>query len=313
MKLRIKTPSRLHLGLIDLNGNLGRLYGSIGVAIDRPNVVLEAESAGKLEITGLERDRVKKATAKFSEYYKIKPGAWINVTESIPRHTGLGSGTQLCLAVGTALARLHGIDASTRDLASALGRGFVSGIGVTAFDRGGFIVDGGLNVLYQTPPKPVFNVGMPKNWAYVLAIPEIKKGLFGKQEKSAFKKIIPGPEKNAAEISRLVLMKMLPSLLEKDIEGFGYAITQVDHKTGEYYKNIPHDNTPAMIIRHMIGSGAHGAGQSSWGPTVYGLIEKKYASGLQAEIEAYLAENKISGKVYIAGPDNRGAVVAGSG
>jgi beta-RFAP synthase len=309
MKLSIKTPARLHLGLIDLNGNLGRLYGSIGVAIDRPNIALEAESREKLKIAGLEKDRVANAVQKFSEYYGINPKIGIDVKASIPQHAGLGSGTQLCLAVGTALALVHGIKASTREIASVMSRGFVSGIGVGCFERGGFMVDGGLNVLYQTPPQQIFHAVFPKDWAYVIAIPVIKKGLSGRQENNAFRQIIPGPVKNAQEISRLVLMKMLPSLLEQDIEGFGYALTEIDRKTGEYYRDIPQDKTRAKIIKHMIGAGAYGAGQSSWGPAVYGLTDKGNAASLEAEAENFLKENKIKGKVFTAQADNRGAVI----
>jgi beta-ribofuranosylaminobenzene 5'-phosphate synthase len=309
MKLTIKTPARLHLGLIDLNGNLGRLYGSIGVAVNHPNVVLEAEDSGKLELFGLEKDRVAKAVSRFSEYYNIDPKIRLEVKESIPKHSGLGSGTQLSLALGTALAAVHGIKASNRDIASVMGRGFVSGTGVSAFERGGFSVDGGLNVLYQTPPQPVFHQNIPKDWVFVVAVPKIKKGLSGKQEKNAFKGIIPGQEKIAADISRLVLMKLLPSLLEKDIEGFGYALTEIDKKTGGYYSSIPSDKTTSMITQHMIGLGAHGAGQSSWGPAVYGLIEKRYAGGLENYLKEFLSENRIAGKVFIAEADNRGALI----
>jgi beta-RFAP synthase len=313
MKLRIKTPARLHLGLIDLNGNLGRLYGSIGVAIDSPNIVLEAESGGRMESFGLEKDRVAKAVSRFAEYYNIEPKIRLEVKESIPKHSGLGSGTQLYLAVGTALARIHGIKASAPEIASVMGRGFVSGVGVAAFERGGFSVDGGLNVLYQMPPQPVFHQNLPRDWVFVVALPKIKKGLSGKQEKDAFRNIIPGRETIAANISRLVLMKLLPSLLEKDIEGFGYALTEIDHKTGEYYKGIPPDKTAAMIMQHMIGLGAHGAGQSSWGPAVYGLIEKRYASALVVETKEFLSDNKVAGKVFIALPDNKGAIVGNIG
>jgi beta-ribofuranosylaminobenzene 5'-phosphate synthase len=313
MKLRIKTPARLHLGLIDLNGNLGRLYGSIGLAVDYPNVVLEAETSAKLEVYGLEKDRVAKAVSRFSEYYNIEPKVRLEVKESIPKHSGLGSGTQLSLALGTALSRIHGIKASTREIASVMGRGFVSGVGVAAFERGGFSVDGGLNVLYQTPPQIVFHQNFPRDWVFVIALPKIKKGLSGKQEKDAFKGIIPGREDTAAHISRLVLIKLLPSLLEKDIEGFGYALAEIDRKTGEYYKGIPQDDALKRVTAHLIGLGAHGAGQSSWGPAVYGLIEKRYAPALVAETKEFLSDNKVAGKVFVALPDNKGAIIGNIG
>ena len=48
MKVYVKTPARLHLGLIDLNGDLGRLFGGLGVAINCPNFVLEAKNRRRL-------------------------------------------------------------------------------------------------------------------------------------------------------------------------------------------------------------------------------------------------------------------------
>ena len=52
MKVAVKTPARLHSGLIDLNGDLGRLYGGLGVAIDHPNTVLEVEKSPTLDGDG---------------------------------------------------------------------------------------------------------------------------------------------------------------------------------------------------------------------------------------------------------------------
>ena len=43
----IKSPSRLHLGLIDMNGSYGRLDGGIGLTIQDPNLILFGEPAEK--------------------------------------------------------------------------------------------------------------------------------------------------------------------------------------------------------------------------------------------------------------------------
>jgi len=45
MTLRISAPARLHLGLIDLRGDLGRRFGSLGVALAAPRLVLTARAA----------------------------------------------------------------------------------------------------------------------------------------------------------------------------------------------------------------------------------------------------------------------------
>src|SRR5690554_883498 len=117
MKVYVKTPARLHLGLIDLNGDLGRMFGGLGVAIDQPNVVIEAEQTRKTIIIGKEDRRVKTLTEKFFEVYPTQMNVSINVKQTIPAHTGLGSGTQTALAVATALAKVCNIKASTRELA----------------------------------------------------------------------------------------------------------------------------------------------------------------------------------------------------
>ena len=52
MRVRVRTPSRLHFSMVDLRGDLGRIFGSVGVAIDRPNIALEAEPAPRLTVTG---------------------------------------------------------------------------------------------------------------------------------------------------------------------------------------------------------------------------------------------------------------------
>ncbi|MBN2250734.1 MAG: hypothetical protein JW724_01495 [Candidatus Altiarchaeota archaeon] len=309
MKIRIKTPSRLHLGLIDLNGNLGRLYGSIGVAVSRPNTLVEAIPAKKLEIRGREKERVAGYVARFSEHYGIEPRVRINVPEAIPAHNGLGSGTQLALSVGTALAKVHGIKAPLRETASVMRRGLVSGIGFTAYQKGGFIVDTGFDSLKKKPAQPLFHKPFHRDWVFVVAVPSGGRRFSGINEANAFREIIPGPEKIAKEISRIVLMKLLPSFLEKDITLFGSALTEIDGKTGEYYKKIPHDKTSEEILECMIALGAYGGGQSSWGPAVYGLTEKKSAWRLEAGMRRLLKEKGLDGPVYTAEPDNKGAVV----
>ena len=48
--IEVKTFARLHLGLLDNNGEQGRLYGSIGVAVSRPHLLLRASLADRLTI-----------------------------------------------------------------------------------------------------------------------------------------------------------------------------------------------------------------------------------------------------------------------
>lgn len=313
MHIKIKTPSRLHLGILDLNGNLGRLYGSIGVAIEKPNLILEMRSAERLEVCGDGRDVVINLIKKFSRFYRIKPKVMVELRKWIPEHVGLGSGTQLALAVATSLSGIYKLDATTRELAMAMERGILSGIGIAAFEVGGFVIDSGINVLDPMPPQVVFHHLFPENWSFVVAIPRVKRGFSGIKEREAFKRIIPAPEKIPAQICRIVQMKMLPSLIEEDIETFGRSLSEIDKKTGLYFKDVQsgiyREKISQRLIEFMLDFGSYGVGQSSWGPTVYGLTKKKESEDLENEVREFLDENKIRGDVFSANANNRGALV----
>ena len=186
MKVSIKTPARLHLGLIDLRGELGRLYGGIGVAISCPNVILEAEESPIFTINGEKSEIVKHSVELFAKKYNVEPSVSISVKQVFPEHVGLGSGTQLKLAVATSLARILKIDASPEELAKAVGRGSVSGIGTAVFDTGGFVVESGVRIPKTDKatnfPPIIFHHNFPKDWVFVVAIPDVKQGLSGKRE-----------------------------------------------------------------------------------------------------------------------------------
>ncbi|WP_337287733.1 beta-ribofuranosylaminobenzene 5'-phosphate synthase family protein, partial [Candidatus Methylomirabilis sp.] len=145
-KVTVKAHARLHFGFIDPDGSSGRQFGSIGLAIDEPSLMLEAMPANRLSVAGTERDRVLVLARQFLSHYNIRQRVHISVKTTIPAHTGLGSGTQLALSVAAALARLFSIDADVRELAGVMGRGRRSGIGIAAFERGGFIVDAGRRI-----------------------------------------------------------------------------------------------------------------------------------------------------------------------
>lgn len=285
MKITVNTPARLHLGLLDMNGNLGRLYASIGVAIEHPNVILEAEPAHSLIVAGVDSARIEQFARRFLQEHAIPGGARLTAKSAIPRHVGLGSGTQLALAVGAALAQLAHIQLSTAHIAAVMGRGIHSGIGIAAFDRGGFILDGGhaangksSAAANPSPVPPVlFHHPFPADWRFVIAIPAHTEGISGAREHEAFAKFPTAAPEMAEKICRLVLMQMLPALLEQDIDLFGQALTAVQRLVGDSFAAVQggrYANTlSGQLIRLMLEEGAAGAGQSSWGPTVYGLTK----------------------------------------
>ena len=54
----VTVPARLHLGFLDLNGGLGRRFGSIGLAIDGLRTSITISAASHMRVTGPENKRV---------------------------------------------------------------------------------------------------------------------------------------------------------------------------------------------------------------------------------------------------------------
>lgn len=318
--IEVRSCARLHLGLLDNNGDQGRLYGSIGLAVNHPYLLLKAEEADSLIVDGLEADRVAGYARRFIEHYGLPRGARLRLIAGIPAHVGLGSGTQIALAVGTALARLAGLDLTVEEIALAGGRGARSGIGIAAFRRGGFILDGGHRVCSEASPRraeessvpPIlFHHSVPKDWRFVTVIPANNQGFSGEKEKKAFMRLAAASPQLAEKLSRLVLGKMLPALVEKDIHSFGQAITAIQQTVGDCFAPVQGGRFSNPISEKVVGfllaQGAAGAGQSSWGPAVYGLVEGEEPALLLTEkVRAYLSELG-GGDAFCVQPRNRGA------
>ena len=304
--IEITTPCRIHMTLIDMNGEIGRVDGGAGLTLSSPNIKITAEEAEGVSIEGLQdfADRMKRAAESLLPEGK---GIRINVQEVYPAHVGFGSGTQSSLAAAAAVNELYGLNKSVRELAVAVGRGGTSGIGVAAFENGGFIVDGGHrfkdkggfmpSAACPAPPGPVlFREDFPE-WDMVVAIPK-DKGMHDQEEIDTFKKFCPIPIEEVREISHVVLMQMVPAVIEKDIVSFGAAVNHV--QTVGFVKNI------ASFMR----SRSYGAGVSSFGPVVYSFVDNKSEGRrLQAEVQKMLNES-VGGTVILTKAKNSGAEIS---
>jgi beta-ribofuranosylaminobenzene 5'-phosphate synthase len=192
-------------------------------------------------------------------------------------------------------------------------RGVHSGIGIATFQHGGFVVDGGHSVIarQQTVPPVLFRHPVPEDWFFVVAIPKVRPGLSGDKEQSAFQTLPPAPAHLVEKICRLLVMKMLPALVENDIAQFGQALTQVQQLVGDSFAAVQGgqfaNTVSGQIIAHMLEQGAQGAGQSSWGPTVYALAHgERQARLLESEIQEFLEANG-GGEVFHTRAESQGA------
>jgi beta-ribofuranosylaminobenzene 5'-phosphate synthase len=312
LKVQVKTPARLHLGLIDMNGDLGRMFGGLGVGIGRPNVIVEAQNAEKFSVTGQETEIAAILAKRFLSTYQIKPNVHINVAEAIPAHIGLGSGTQFSLAIATALARLFNVKATAPELAVAMGRARRTAVGTSIFEAGGFVVDGGKNLNSTKCPPLIYRQAFPSEWRFIVAVPNLKEGLSNSEENHAFEKLTTMPAEDVGHICRLIMLKLLPALAEHDIENFGDALTKIQILTGNHFVQAQGGtySSPAAAdcIAFMKKSGAYGVGQSSWGPALYGLVKQEEAKQILSKVKAYLRKG-VGGEAFIARANNRGASI----
>ncbi|MGH7351319.1 MAG: beta-ribofuranosylaminobenzene 5'-phosphate synthase family protein, partial [Candidatus Methylomirabilales bacterium] len=233
---------------------------------------------------------------------------------TIPAHVGLGSGTQLSLAVAMAVARLFKLDVTLAELARLTGRGRRSGIGVTAFARGGFILDSGGGKVSDIPTV-IFRHPFPEEWRFVVVIPHGGGALHGAPEEEAFGRLASPPQEEVAAVCHLVLMQLLPSLIEKDLGFFGQALTAIQRIIGRWFAPIQGGTyATAMaedILALMAAEGAVGVGQSSWGPTLYGLVGGSERAQQLAERLRRMLDGRVKAVTFAAGANNRGATVEG--
>jgi beta-ribofuranosylaminobenzene 5'-phosphate synthase len=307
--VRVEAPARLHLGMLAVAGDSGRRFGGLGVSVCRPAVVLEAERADDLSCAGADAERALAFARRSRDALGLADGAHLRVVEAIPEHVGLGSGTKLALAVTQALAALEGRDIAAPDLAEAAGRAARSAVGMWTFALGGLVVEGGHRPGVERPAPLLARHPVPDEWRAVLVLPAAEPGLSGGAEEEAFERLVPAPERSAA-IAQLVVTALLPALVERELDEFGAALTRIQELVGDSFAAAQGGRfhpRAAPLVDALLRFGAAGAGQSSWGPTVYGVVGSE-AAGREL---AGRMENQLDGEgsVDVVTFDNRGARV----
>lgn len=314
MKVTVIAQARLHFGFTNLTPELGNVYGSVGVGLDKPYTRITVEPADDFSVRGPRAEQVGGYADRLARHYGVKWRARLNVEEIVDRHSGLGSGTQTALATAAALLRLHGLDCDIREAAGAMDRGLRSGVGVAAFESGGFILDGGHRDLERpevlTPSSVLVRHDFPEDWRFVLFLPSVGPGLSGKSEKAVFRDL--GDTRAVSDaICRTVLLNMLPALVDRDVEAFGRALTEVDVQTGRFFQAAQggtyREKLAADAVRELLAAGAYGVGQSSWGPCLYGLVDARTEDEVVRAARDFLDRHGLEGKVVRTGASNRGA------
>ena len=302
--IRVTTGSRLHFGLIAAGAGGPRRFGGVGLMVDEPPLVVAAEHANEWSAEGPLADRALAFARRLPQPARARPLRLI-VESAPPEHVGLGSGTQLGLAVARAAATAWGIDMPVAELARHVGRGHRSGLGVHGFEQGGFLVDGGKRGDDELAPL-LLRAVFPEPWRIVLARPAGSVGLHGAAEQRVFAEM--ENTEHGDRLCRLVLLGMLPALAERDLTQFGEALHEYNRRAGEGFATAQGGHYAGAAVTELVewfrSQGVRGVGQSSWGPTLFAIAaDPEEADQLQGRLL-----RKANIEVVVTAARNEGAV-----
>lgn len=317
--VRVAAGGRLHFGFGNLSLSHERLYGALGVGLDTPEVVVEADSADSVVC---DDPTVREYAARATDLLGVD-GVDVTVHERLPRHAGLGSGTQLALATLEATAAAHDSSVDVREYAPQLGRGGRSGIGVATFEAGGFVLDAGHPTTRFTTDRPVDGEwqvppvaarhDVPADWRFIVCVPDADPGRSGEDEDASMRSVVERADPAIADrIAGILTRRLLPAVATGSAERFGEAVAEIGRLNGAWYADeqggVYRPPVGDLVERLSESPAVFGAGQSSWGPAVYGVTDAAHVdAALEVGEEALAAVG--GGRAFVARGRNTGARV----
>ena len=117
---------------------------------------------------------------------------------------------------------------------------------------------------------------MPDRWRCVLALPIGAEGLSGDAEERFFGELQADPVAIEPRVSRVLADRPAARSARGDIDEFGAALSEIQREIGSIFAarqgGVFHPRA-APLVDALLALGVGAVGQSSWGPTVYGIVE----------------------------------------
>ena len=316
-EVEVRAPSRLHFGLLAAHGPGARQFGGVGAMIDRPGLWIRIRSAAQLQVSGKHQGRTERFVQRFlAATQREEPRCHIEILQAAPEHVGLGTGTQLALAVASGLVAFLGqrpLDPG--QLAAATGRGLRSSVGSHGFRAGGLLLD-----LGKSQGDGLSTLGdrarLPEDWRWLLIRPRGEQGLSGPLEHRAFQQLPVVPTRVSQELAEEIHEWMFPAARAGDPKAFGESIYRYGVRAGACFASQQEGSFAthhlAQIVARCRDAGVSGVGQSSWGPTVFALFENEAAAlAFEEGAESWVSDGNLHW--MLAEPNNCGATVSVDG
>jgi len=308
----VTAPSRLHFGMLSFGQPDERQFGGVGAMLDQPGLKLQITPAAGLSASGPLAERALAFAQRASAQLGTPdPRCQLEVLSAPREHAGLGTGTQLGLAVAAGISRFLGADdLPPARLAQLAGRGERSAIGTYGFAQGGLLVEAGKRPGETLSPLTA-RVELPEAWRFVLIKPHDATGLHGQAERAAFESLPPVPRATTAELCREVQMHLLPAAAAGAFAEFSASLYRYGHRAGMCFAENQGGPFASRRLANLVAAirsaGVEGVGQSSWGPTLFALLgDAAAAREFVARFEDLWPEPV---ELTIAAPNNCGATV----
>jgi predicted sugar kinase len=267
-----------------------RSHGGVGMMVDRPGVHLRMRRSMRFEARGPQSERAIEFARACAAAWNLGSAACaIEVLAAPAAHVGLGSGTQLALAVAAGVHRLFVHEGDDDDLpappehpaqadpdpsehewsfdgrealdfARATGRGRRSCVGVHGFSRGGLIVEAGRRPAADAAGNDglrgfspmVARVRLPSAWRCVVIVGRDAIGLHGAEEAAVFADLPPMDRAVSAELARLALLELLPAAVEANFAEFSAALGAYGRLAGRPFANAAGKVPYAEATEHLL-------------------------------------------------------------
>ncbi|NOZ30928.1 MAG: hypothetical protein GXO68_03145 [Crenarchaeota archaeon] len=305
MEVIVKAGSRLHAGFHIIGDKIHRIeYAGAGFYVDKPIIKVRVKECGEAIYEGPSdfRDPVVHVIEKVGFTGCVR-------LEEVPRrHSGLGSTTQVMLAVYHGIKLLRGEGITEGDLLEAgfklLGRTKGSTVGTLLYVYGGFVSGVGL-------PLPsdysVLRLPIPSDWRFIIVIPDVARGLNEKEEGRHLDSPKPAPQ-SVKQLMALGFHHLVMGMVRRDLDLVLDGLRSMQTATGLYFSSVQGGVYRSDVARIVDEASRDGIilAQSSWGPTLYTITTVDSAESDRKTLEMIMREAGIRGEVIVSRPRNTG-------
>jgi beta-ribofuranosylaminobenzene 5'-phosphate synthase len=163
-------------------------------------------------------------------------------------------------------------------------------------------------------PRPLGCWSLPDSWRFLLVTPDHSSGRSGEREDESIRAIVERADGSIADdIATLLTRRLLPAVAEGDLPAFGSAVSRLGRLNGAWFADeqggVYRPPAGQLIDRLSSSQAILGTGQSSWGPTVYGVTDADRGEQARAAGETALDEFGLDGEVALVAPSDSGATV----